>query len=162
MVPKWCPRAWCFWEGCPRFQNGERMFVPRVHFGDHFQSLDVPLVPKAGPNGVTFRRNPKKDIWKIDIKVYVEKEQTMRGKGFKTCVEIDVKIDDKAMRFRNLRFLDFCREYNDKIVFPLTSLAIRGSDLSMIYGWCNFPRVPSGSLVLFFFGVIFVVFAAVL
>ena len=117
MVPKWCPRAWCFWEGCPRFQNGERMFVPRVHFGNHFRSLDVPLVPKAGPNGVTFRRNPKKNIWKIDIKVYVEKEQTMRGKGFKTYVEIDVKIDDKSMRFRNLRFLDFCEEYNVKLLF---------------------------------------------
>ena len=46
--------------------------------------------------------------------------------------------------------------------FPLTSLAIRGSDLSMVLGWCNFPRVPSGSLVLFFLGFIFVVFAAVL
>ena len=45
---------------------------------------------------------------------------------------------------------------------PLTSLAIRGSDLSMVLGWCKCPRVPSGSLVLFFLGFIFVVFAAVL
>ena len=50
----------------------------------------------------------------------------------------------------------------DNADFPLTSLAIRGSDLSMVYGWCNVPRVPSGSLVLFFLGFIFVVFAAVL
>ena len=41
----------------------------------------------------------------------------MRGKGFKTYVEIDVKIDDKSMRFRNLRFLDFCEEYNVKLFF---------------------------------------------
>ena len=27
------------------------------------------------------------------------------------------KIDEKARRFRNLRFIGFCREYNVKIVF---------------------------------------------
>ena len=27
------------------------------------------------------------------------------------------KIDDKSMIFQNLRFLDFCEEYNVKIVF---------------------------------------------
>ena len=41
----------------------------------------------------------------------------MRGKGSQIYAEIDVKIDDKSMRFRNLRFLDFCEEYNVKIVF---------------------------------------------
>ena len=57
-------------------------------------------------------RSLKKDTWKIDTKVYVEKERTMRGKGSQIYVEIDVKIDDKSMRFRSLRFLDFCEEYN--------------------------------------------------
>ena len=41
----------------------------------------------------------------------------MRGKGSQIYAEIDVKIDDKSMRFRNLRFLVFCEEYNVKIVF---------------------------------------------
>ena len=41
----------------------------------------------------------------------------MRGKGSQIYAEIDVKIDDKSMRFRNLRFLDFCEEYNVKLLF---------------------------------------------
>ena len=41
----------------------------------------------------------------------------MRGKGSQIYAEIDVKIDDKSMRFRNLRFLDFCEEYNVKLFF---------------------------------------------
>ena len=40
----------------------------------------------------------------------------MRGKCSQIYAEIDVKIDDKSMRFRNLRFLDFCEEYNVKLL----------------------------------------------
>ena len=42
MVQKWCPEAWCFREGCPRYQNEECMLIPRVRFGR-------PLVPKRDP-----------------------------------------------------------------------------------------------------------------
>ena len=41
----------------------------------------------------------------------------MRGKGPQIYVEICAQIDDKSMRFRNLRFLDFCEEYNVKLLF---------------------------------------------
>ena len=40
----------------------------------------------------------------------------MRGKGSQIYAEIDVKIDDKSMRFRNLRFLVFCEAYNVKLL----------------------------------------------
>jgi len=38
-------------------------------------------------------------------------------KGSQNDAKMDAKIDENSMRFRNLRFLCFCREYNVKIVF---------------------------------------------
>ena len=39
------------------------------------------------------------------------------GEGFQNDAKMDAKIIEKSMRFRNLRFLVFCKEYNVKIVF---------------------------------------------
>ena len=38
-------------------------------------------------------------------------------KGSQNDAKMDAKIDEKTVRFRNLRFLVFYREYNVKIVF---------------------------------------------
>ena len=38
-------------------------------------------------------------------------------KCFQNDAKTRSKIDDKSMKFQNLRFLDFCEEYNVKIVF---------------------------------------------
>ena len=38
-------------------------------------------------------------------------------KCFQNDAKTRNKIDDKSMNFQNLRFLDFCEEYNVKIVF---------------------------------------------
>ena len=38
-------------------------------------------------------------------------------KCFQNDAKTRSKIDDKSMNFQNLRFLDFCEEYNVKIVF---------------------------------------------
>ena len=37
--------------------------------------------------------------------------------GFQNDAKMDAKIDEKTMRFRNLRFLDFYKGSNVKIVF---------------------------------------------
>ena len=59
----------------------------------------------------------KKAANKNRYKSICEKVRTRRGKGSQNDVEIDGKIDDKSMRFRNLRFFDFCEEYNVKLLF---------------------------------------------
>ena len=38
-------------------------------------------------------------------------------KCFQNDAKTTSKINDKSMKFRNLRFLVFCEEYNVKIVF---------------------------------------------
>ena len=38
-------------------------------------------------------------------------------KCFQNDAKTRSKIHDKSMNFQNLRFLDFCEEYNVKIVF---------------------------------------------
>ena len=38
-------------------------------------------------------------------------------KCYKHDAKTKSKIDDKSMKFQNLRFLDFCEGYNVKIVF---------------------------------------------
>ena len=38
-------------------------------------------------------------------------------KCFRNDAKTRTKIDDKSMKFQNLRFLDFCEEYNVKLVF---------------------------------------------
>ena len=54
---------------------------------------------------------------KVDAKIDDEKV----WKCIRKCSQNDAKtmsnIDDKSMKFRNLRFLVFCEEYNVKIVF---------------------------------------------
>ena len=61
----------------------------------------------------------------------------MRGKGSDIYVEIDGKIDDKSMRFRNLRFLDFCEVYNVKLVFFIWSV-VPEIDKKSIKNQCKF------------------------
>ena len=39
------------------------------------------------------------------------------AKGSQNDAKMDAKIIEKSMRFWNLRFLVFCKEYNLKIVF---------------------------------------------
>ena len=53
----------------------------------------------------------------MDAKNDAEKESKMMPKGFQNDAKMDAKIDEKTMRFRNLRFLDFCEEYNVKLLF---------------------------------------------
>ena len=48
----------------------------------------------------------------MDAKNDAEKESKMMPKGFQNDAKMDAKIDEKTMRFRNLRFLVFYKEYN--------------------------------------------------
>ena len=53
----------------------------------------------------------------IYAKVDVERVWNFMKKCFENDAKTRCKIDDKSMNFRNLRFLDFCEEYNVKIIF---------------------------------------------
>ena len=53
----------------------------------------------------------------IDTKIDVEKVCEIMRKCFQNDAKTMSKIDDKSMKFRKLRFLVFCEEYNVKIVF---------------------------------------------
>ena len=46
-----------------------------------------------------------------------KKFRKLMPKGFQNDAKIDAKIIEKSMRFRNLRFLVFCKVCNVKIVF---------------------------------------------
>ena len=60
---------------------------------------------------------PSKMCSKIDAKFYVEKVWTFMRKRSQNDAKTRSRIDDKSMKFRNLRFLIFCEVYNVKIVF---------------------------------------------
>ena len=65
---------------------------------------------QGSPNGA---KSQKKRRLKIDAKNDAEKDEKIIPKGSQN----DAKMDKKSMRFRNLRFFCFCREYSVKIVF---------------------------------------------
>ena len=46
-----------------------------------------------------------------------KKYRKLMAKGSQNDAKMDAKIIEKSMRFRNLRFLGFCKEYKLKIVF---------------------------------------------
>ena len=54
---------------------------------------------------------------KINAKVDVEKVWKFMRKCFKNDAKTRSKINDKSVKFWNLRFLVFSEEYNVKIVF---------------------------------------------
>ena len=95
----------------------DRVQVSPDHFGDHFPSRIEKMAydsVKGSPNGA---KSVKKQNLKIDAKNDTEKDAKMMPKGSQNDAKMDAKIDEKSMRFRNLRFLCFCREYNVKIFF---------------------------------------------
>ena len=59
----------------------------------------------------------KKGHLKMDAKNGGEKETKIMPNGFQNDAKMDAKIDEKTMRFRNLRFLVFYKESNVQIVF---------------------------------------------
>ena len=60
---------------------------------------------------------PLKMCSKINAKVDVEKVWTFMRKCFKNDAKTRSKINDKSVKFWNLRFFVFREEYNVKIVF---------------------------------------------
>ena len=74
------------------------------------------------PPGIYFLVNfwsdvPSKLHSKINANIDVEKVWKIMRKCFQNDAKTMSEIDDKSMKFRNLRFLVFCEEYNVKIVF---------------------------------------------
>ena len=53
----------------------------------------------------------------MDAKNDAEKEWKLIPKGSQNDAEMDAEINENSIRFRNLRFIVFCREYNVKIFF---------------------------------------------
>ena len=53
----------------------------------------------------------------MDAKNDAEKETKMMPKGFQNDANTNAKIDEKTMRFRNLRCLIFYKEYIVQITF---------------------------------------------
>ena len=62
-------------------------------------------------------KNPEKKHPKIFEKMMPKKVTKCIPKAFQNDAKTDTKIIEKTMRFRNLRFLGFCKEYKLKIVF---------------------------------------------
>ena len=60
---------------------------------------------------------PSKMPLNINAKVDGEKAWKFMRNCFQNDAKTTSKINDKSMKFRNLRFLVFCEEYNVKIVF---------------------------------------------
>ena len=54
----------------------------------------------------------------MDAKNGTEKEAKIMPKGFQNYAKMDAKIDEKTMRFRNLRFLVFRKGSSVTVVFP--------------------------------------------
>ena len=69
---------------------------------------------QGSPNGA---KSQKIRRLKIDAKNDAEKDEKMMQKGSQNDAKMDAKMDKKSMRFQNLRFLCFCKEYNVKIGF---------------------------------------------
>ena len=93
------------------------MIYPTLPFGDHFALK----IDKMAANGVQGRpkgaKSRKKGHPKNDVNIDAEKDEKIMPKGSQNDAKMDAKIDEKSIRFPNLRFLGFCREYNVKIVF---------------------------------------------
>ena len=71
--------------------------------------------------GITFHQ---KSIKKIDANIDVEQVIKIHEKSSQTGIQIDVKINEKSMRFWNLRFLVFAESITLKSFFYM----IRGAD----------------------------------
>ena len=56
-------------------------------------------------------------------KIYAEKVSKMYAKRVQNETKMDAKINEKTMRFRNLRFLVFYKEYNVQIIFYMIRYA---------------------------------------
>ena len=85
----------CFW--------GAKVGNPSNSTGPLWRTFST----KTGKNGIQegIHKSMPKKYWKLI------------AKGSQNDAKIDAKIDEKTMRFRNLRFLDFYKEYNVEIVF---------------------------------------------
>ena len=57
------------------------------------------------------------NAYNFDAKFDVGRIHDCIRKCYRNDAKMRSQIDDKSMNFRNLRFLDFCEEYNVKIVF---------------------------------------------
>ena len=60
---------------------------------------------------------PSKMHYKINAKIDGKKVCEIMRKCFQNDTKTRSKIHDKSMNFQTLRFLDFCEEYNVKLVF---------------------------------------------
>ena len=69
------------------------------------------------PLAAIFGQKSKKGVQKGIQKSMLKKVRKLVGKLSENGAKMGSKIDEKASRFRNLRFIGFCREYNVKIVF---------------------------------------------
>ena len=101
-----------FWEAL-----GARTVNSLVPFGMHFPSKIRKIAydsVKGSPNGA---KSLKTRRLNNDVKNDAEKDANVMPKGSQNDAKMDAEINKKSMRFRNLRFLCFCREYNVKIVF---------------------------------------------
>ena len=105
-----------FLEGFGAPKRGTVHYFPD-HSGNHFPSKIKKMVTKSIQGNPSGAKSRKKGHLKMDAKKDAEKETKIMPKGFQNDAKMDAKIDEKTMRFRNLRFLVFYKEYNVKIVF---------------------------------------------
>ena len=93
----------------------------KMHLKIDVRKMNAKRVPKRSIPHSDFdtflMQFPLKMHPQIDTKIDVEKVCEIMRKCFQNDVKTRSKIDDKSMKFQNLRFLDFCEEYNVKIVF---------------------------------------------
>ena len=53
----------------------------------------------------------------MDAKIDAEKVMKKHEKVIENALRIDYEINEKCVRFQNPQILEFCQEYNVKIVF---------------------------------------------
>ena len=96
---------------------GRNLMLFGHHFGDRFPSKIKNITSKSIQGDPHGAKSQKKRLLKMDAKNDAEKQSKIVPKGSQNDAKMDAKFDEKTVRFRNLRFLVFYKEYNVKIVF---------------------------------------------
>ena len=117
MEPKWCRTATRMAPKSIQNDPGTSKWPPlaKFQFWDRFWTrLGAAPGSSLAPTSVKIRLKSKS---KISSKNDVEKTEIFITKSLEVDAKMDTKVDQQIRTNRNLRFLDFYKEYNVKIVF---------------------------------------------